>query len=140
MFFSVTQTPACKKDWTLAQGSCVRVFCGATISWMNAAQACQQETSHLVRIDNAAMNDMIASLNSNRPWPLQGLWIGATDSPTGQWTDVKGVPLTYFNWYTSEPDKSANQHYAYMNFMAQGKWVGRQAPLPTGCYACQYGM
>ena len=71
------------------------------------------------------------------------VWFGATDlAEEGVWTDVTGLPLTFFNWSPVQPDNlwttNGNQNCGAVK---DGGWDDLSCSVEdaVSCYACQYG-
>ena len=96
----------------------------STATYQQALQAAQSMGAELLKIDNAQLNQYIASNIS------QVIMLGATDSLNeGSFTYPDGSSLTYSNWSSGEPNNQQNMNCPpytlgedYIALAPNGKW------------------
>lgn len=82
------------------------------VTWTQAKAICEKKGGHLIVINNKAENDLAVSLLTDD----YESWIGITDKGSeGNWTDVTGKKVTYFNWNDAQPDNYMGiEHYGHL--------------------------
>ncbi|CCI03457.1 Calx-beta domain-containing protein [Microcystis aeruginosa] len=81
-------------------------------TWTDAQAQAQAVGGNLVTINDAAENQfLVNSFGSN-----ESFWIGFTDAAQeGNWQWINGEPVTYVNWYVTEPNNNGNEDYGIIN-------------------------
>ena len=121
-------------------GRCLNAFC-EPLDRPGAFDACQGMGAQLARINNVLDNNYVSQLHG-----AQGTWIDGTDELNeGQWIDVNGNQLSYFNWANNEPDNWTGaspdgQNCVFTNMGGGGWWGDIQCDYVLPCYACEQGM
>ena len=86
--------------------------------WPDARDAAISLGGHLVTISSVAENNLLSGGEA---------WIGLTDEAVeGTFAWVTGEPVTYTNWWPSQPDNGGaggNEDYVFMNFFGTKQWV-----------------
>ena len=129
-----------------ASGNCFMLFKTATT--FNAAKAaCVAVDAHLAKIENAAQNDLVATLGTG-----YDMFLGATDSATeGTFLWQDSTPLTFKMFHVGEPNNGGSGGYQEDCLVMAGlripanTWDDRPcttglAPVPSGSYAyvCEF--
>jgi hypothetical protein len=88
-----------------------------TNNWAQSVINAQLNGGHLATIPNAATQSLLQSVV-----PTGGAYIGYTDEVVeGTWRWVNGIPTTYTNWNTGEPNNAGSgEDYAHMQ--NTGRW------------------
>ena len=93
-----------------------------TVDWKTAKKICEAKGGHLVIIENDSENSFVYS--GLQKMSQSEAWIGASDvEQEGLWIDVKGNPINYTKWDTSQPDNwngSCEEDYALI--WRDGNW------------------
>ncbi len=127
-------------------GNCFLFFAGPK-NYAQAKAACTAENAHLVKIENAAQNTIVANLSLGND-----SFLGATDAVTeGTFLWDDGTPVVFKMFHTGEPNNSGSAGYQEDCIVLAGKrtpadtWDDRPCavgigPAPSGSYAyvCEY--
>jgi hypothetical protein len=93
-----------------------------TANWFNAKSICESNGGYLAIPNSVAESDFIQNLSGiDQP----ATWIGISDQfAEGNWIDVQGNPVTFFNWYPGEPNNVGDEDFVYIynQGSAIGKW------------------
>eukprot|EP00964_Phaeocystis_antarctica_P054976 scaffold32325_cov65-Phaeocystis_antarctica.AAC.1 len=88
-----------------------------TLSWGDANAACLAAGLQLATVQSAAQNALLVTAAAGNH-----VWIGGTDAASeGAWVwSPSNTPLSYTNWYPSEPNNSGGEDCLMGNY--GGKW------------------
>ena len=93
------------------------LVCSGVLTWAAAADACAVFGLHLVTINDAAENSLVASLLS------ETAWIGFSDlDAEGSFTWQDGSPVTFTSWSSGEPNDSNGEDCTHTNWSSPGLW------------------
>jgi hypothetical protein len=99
---------------------------------MTAEANCEREGAHLIVIDDASEDDLIATMSSGN------VWIGLTDTVhEGQFVSPTGAAPTYTNWGIAEPDDGGGQEDAVEWRPADARWNDSLAWV-SNAYLCEF--
>ena len=83
-----------------------------SLLWEDAEAYAQSLGAHLVTIDDAAEEAFVYTNFGSS----DDLWLGMNDAAEeGTWVWADGSPVTYTNWYGSEPNSGNDYDYAYLH-------------------------
>jgi hypothetical protein len=101
----------------VANGRCYMWF-DQDREWDDAVSDCAGLGAHLVTVGDAAENTLVQALGASAGY----VWLGASDLVLeGSWIWVDGVPSSYTNWSSGQPDNgSGTEDCVYM--LADGRW------------------
>ena len=91
-------------------------------TWANGVRLCEMYDSELPLPRDAQEDaDFYNYLNEIN---LTSAWLDGTDEEIeGEWVDSAGYNITYFNWYTNQPDNNkGREHYLHYRPGWGGKW------------------
>ena len=91
-------------------------------TWANGVRLCEMYNSELpLPLDAQEDADFYNYLNKIN---LTSAWLDGTDEEIeGEWVDSNGFNITYFNWYTNQPDNNkGREHYLHYRPGWGGKW------------------
>ncbi|MBN1653677.1 MAG: C-type lectin domain-containing protein [Deltaproteobacteria bacterium] len=126
----------------------VYYFCSATRTWGEASDNCSNAGLFLVRIDDAAENNFIASNISGEYWTgatdseNEGVWVWAVNGETfwvrnpPQNRDNKNERRLFANWAEGEPNDQNNSDCARICASENGKWKDMECDRRYG-YVCE---
>ena len=88
-------------------------------SWQDAQAEATRLGGNLVTLNDSQEESWIQSTFGTD----ESFWIGLSDAETeGEWQWSSGESSTYRNWAPGEPNNSANQDYAVINFGLEKQW------------------
>ena len=125
-------TPTALANDPVFGGHFYRFVASTSISWTSARAQAIAMGGHLANITSAAENSFI----QNSVKPNVAAWIGASDAAQeGTWTwadgpeagqtfwlgDGNGTPVTYANWWGTEPNGGVSENYGFID--QNGVWT-----------------
>ena len=93
------------------------------LSWQNASQNCNENDGFLATLTSENENTIVSDwVSSSTHWIglFQNTQSSDYSEPSGGWEWVTGEELNYTNWYSNEPNNSAN--VAVTNYGGTGFW------------------
>ena len=97
----------------------------SAVTWSNAKIWCENNGGYLAVVTNASESNTIKSLAGDTY-----AWIGLSKTPATNWTWVNGESFSYSDWYTGEPNGSADGGEWYVGTYTNRQWNDYQ--LNTG--------
>ncbi|OWF41356.1 sperm receptor for egg jelly-like isoform X2 [Mizuhopecten yessoensis] len=134
MTFVSALADACSVDWHRYQSDCY-LFINVTDNWANAKESCKQQKAHLVRIDDAGIDNFLRTTMKTKGMYL--IWTGANDIDTEGvyvWED-NGARVNYSDWGENSPtNRTADQDCVI--FAVRRAWMDKKCTKYYK-YACQ---
>ncbi len=121
----------CESEYTQFGGHCYKL--SASTATQSAAQAaCVAAGGYLARVSDLQENTFVAGLLSLS----SGFVDGADIATEGMWVYGDGMPVTYFNWRSGEPNNAGSNEDCVQIVKSDARWNDIDCAW-DGSYICE---
>jgi hypothetical protein len=122
---------ACPFSYFPAGTSCYR-YESTPVPWMVAEARCENDGAHLVVVDDATEDALVATMSTGN------VWMGLTDTVReGQFVLVTGAAPSYANWGAGQPDDSGG-HEDVVEWRASDRRWNDTLAVVSNAYLCEF--
>jgi hypothetical protein len=122
---------SCPFGYSRSGTSCYR-YESAQVAWMTAEASCEGEGAHLIVVDDASEEALIATMCPGN------VWIGLTDTVhEGQFVPLTGGALSYVDWGAGQPDDSGG-HEDVVEWRASDRRWNDALGSVSNAFLCEF--